>query len=311
MGGFHIYSSGPKRPLRPSYLEEVIGMVERGSIELPSLEEIDEKSKSRGGGGLLIKAVVLLQASWFLVQCLARTITPSEFNSQTQTMRISRLEILTIAYIMMAFCMYLAWWDKPLNVNRPIPLPRTMGFQFSPFSRPTRFHTVSSFRVMLGWYHQDFVQRVKDIVSGFEAENGTRDTHVPRFYGGRRYNNKVGLSLICVCLLASAFAGINCIAWSYESSTLIELGLWRLASIAGIAFFLHIPVTFLFLDAVWEHWHRMPYSTFLAWTTILWAVIYVFFRVTSIVIAIRELNAAPTQLGIYEAIPWVELIPHV
>jgi hypothetical protein len=61
-----------------------------------------------------------------------------------------------------------------------------------------------------------------------------------------------------------------------------------------------------------EDWHRSYITkTFLAWITTPWTVFYVALRITSNVLAIRELLAAPLQLGIYESVYWVDLIPHV
>jgi hypothetical protein len=90
MRGFHVYK-GPDDPYRSDNPRVVAGMVNRSIITLPTLKEIDDRSKS--GGGVLIKTLVFIQSVWFLIQCFVRATTASEFNSQTRAMQILKLEI--------------------------------------------------------------------------------------------------------------------------------------------------------------------------------------------------------------------------
>jgi hypothetical protein len=325
MGGFHVYK-GPDDPYRPDNPRVVAGMAHRGTITLPTLEEIDDRSKSGGGGGALTKTLISIQSFWFLVQCFVRATTESEFNSQTQSMRISKLEILTLAYMMMAFWIYLAWWNKPLNVNRPIrtpPILHPFPSQGPTLTRARIHRPKISLKQLLKKYHRKYVKAVNDLI-GFTYKYTSVAPkpvkNVPMFYGGEMYNYRNDECFWWTCLIGSLFAGINCIAWSYESPTLslTELFLWRLSSLAGISLALQLIVTFLMARIVEnrnddrEDWRRSYITeTFLAWTMTLWAVIYVTFRIISIVLAIRELTAAPLQLGIYESVHWVDLIPHV
>lgn len=68
---------------------------------------VDDKSKSDG----LAKTLVLIQASWLLVQCIGR------FASRLPS---TLLEIHTSIHVLCALGTYCLWWYKPQNVLRPI-----------------------------------------------------------------------------------------------------------------------------------------------------------------------------------------------
>ncbi|KAG6906267.1 hypothetical protein DXG01_014875 [Tephrocybe rancida] len=70
-------------------------------------QDIQDKSQ----GDLLAKSLVLLQVTWFVLQIIARAI---------QHLAITTLEIVTLAFAILNFFTYFCWWNKPLDVNRPI-----------------------------------------------------------------------------------------------------------------------------------------------------------------------------------------------
>ena len=74
---------------------------------MPTEAEIRDKGKS----DWLAKSLVLLQTSWFVTQCIARAI---------EHIPVTHLEIITLAYAAMNFIIYIFWWNKPLNINRPV-----------------------------------------------------------------------------------------------------------------------------------------------------------------------------------------------
>lgn len=94
----------PVHPLNPA---TALTLIRDGVIELRSEEEIADRSKSDWLSNLL----VLVQTAWFLLQCVARG---------AQRMPVTQLEIITLAYLTLNCWIYLAWWDKPRNVQQPI-----------------------------------------------------------------------------------------------------------------------------------------------------------------------------------------------
>lgn len=75
-------------------------------LNVPSEAELRDKSKASGLG----KAIVCLQATWFLTQFISRL---------SQGLSASLLELNTAAHAICALLVYLLWWDKPLDVEEP------------------------------------------------------------------------------------------------------------------------------------------------------------------------------------------------
>jgi hypothetical protein len=116
MGGFHAFRRQDEKsstiddygePCYPLAGHMVVNLVNEGKIQLPSEEEIQDRSKS----DWLIKTLVVLQTIWFVVQYVARGVAH---------LPITKLEVVTLAYMVVNIGIYIAWWDKPRNVNQPI-----------------------------------------------------------------------------------------------------------------------------------------------------------------------------------------------
>lgn len=75
---------------------------------LPNLSEEEIKSKSKANG--LAKALVCIQALWFIAQCITRL---------AQRMPISLLELNTFGHAICALLIYVLWWEKPFEVDYP------------------------------------------------------------------------------------------------------------------------------------------------------------------------------------------------
>lgn len=86
-----------------------------------SSAEISDKSKADG----LAKALVCLQATWMLLQTVARLAAG---------LPITLLEINTIGHCFCALIIYLIWWNKPLHVLEPIVLKGLWMRRFTSYS---------------------------------------------------------------------------------------------------------------------------------------------------------------------------------
>ena len=126
MGGFHLFerNSGttnnvdrgispedgdPLHPLEASNLRDYCE-----SFIMLTEAEIMDKGKS----DWVAKSLVLLQTSWFVMQCIARAM---------RHLPVTHLEIITLAYAAMNFVIFILWWKKPRNVHRPIRVFRRSG----------------------------------------------------------------------------------------------------------------------------------------------------------------------------------------
>ncbi|KAJ6460186.1 hypothetical protein C8R45DRAFT_879422, partial [Mycena sanguinolenta] len=106
MGGF-VSSTGHPIKTREQLDDPVLGPEIQDAIREVNEEDIMDKSK----GDALSKGVVLLQVLWFTVQCFARV---------HQNLVVTQLEIATLAFAMLSVFIWLLWWNKPLDVERPI-----------------------------------------------------------------------------------------------------------------------------------------------------------------------------------------------
>ncbi|KAK3317250.1 hypothetical protein B0T19DRAFT_434545 [Cercophora scortea] len=75
-----------------------------------SQADLADKSKANG----MAKALVCIQALWFVIQCIARV---------AQNLPLSLLELNTVAHALCALTVYILWWHKPLDIGRPTALP--------------------------------------------------------------------------------------------------------------------------------------------------------------------------------------------
>ncbi|KAL8372196.1 hypothetical protein RB595_001813 [Gaeumannomyces hyphopodioides] len=78
-----------------------------GHIPEVSRAEIEDKSKANG----LAKAMVLLRATWMLIQVLGRLAA---------RLPATLVEVNTVAHVLCAFAMYVFWWHKPLLPREPL-----------------------------------------------------------------------------------------------------------------------------------------------------------------------------------------------
>ncbi|KXN92017.1 hypothetical protein AN958_11160 [Leucoagaricus sp. SymC.cos] len=83
-----------------------------------SEERVNDKSK----GDAFTKLLVIVQTSWFIIQCIARWATH---------LPVTELELVTLAFASLNIVIYVVWWNKPHNMSMAIrvqgvsaPLPR-------------------------------------------------------------------------------------------------------------------------------------------------------------------------------------------
>ncbi|KAF9472931.1 hypothetical protein BDN70DRAFT_967427, partial [Pholiota conissans] len=116
MGGFmlsedgrlkHILIDGSRRRT-PNKLQ-LLYNIKEGIINPPRITEEDIQDRSKGD--IISKTIIILQTTWFIVQCLARW---------SQHLPLTELEIVTLGFAMLNGITYALWWNKPQNVGRPV-----------------------------------------------------------------------------------------------------------------------------------------------------------------------------------------------
>ncbi|KAG5638075.1 hypothetical protein H0H81_001924 [Sphagnurus paluster] len=120
MGGFVECDNGTISRLDVDQLDNYL---RRNEINITK-EDIEDKSK----GDFLSKLVVVLQVTWFMIHIIARKI---------QSLPITELEVATLAFALLNFIIYFCWWNKPLNVRRPLRRKKISDITSTSYFFPT------------------------------------------------------------------------------------------------------------------------------------------------------------------------------
>ena len=320
MGGFHLFERGSIEtsnndkailhdhdiPLRPLAARDLYGDATRRSIRdmpqsiradidftsftVPTKEEIEDKGKS----DWLAKSLVLLQTSWFIMQCVARAI---------DHLPVTHLEIVTLAYAAMNFVIYIFWWNKPLNVNRPVRVFRKSkrsATQHQVISRETRRSRVWE----LTWEEiGEGLETIATFITGAQDADVDlrREDRVPRFWANSSGNNAIIADLI-VLGVGVCFGAIHCIAWGFSFPTYAELLMWRISCVVITA----VPV-YIFLGSALSVWLKNMGITLIS---ILPAgILYILARAITLTLVFTSLRDLPP--GAYETVRWTTFIPHL
>ena len=256
MGGFHLFehsseersvaqsiSQEDNHPLHPLLTSDLI----RNSIYLfAMLTKV--KIKDREKSNWLTKSLVLLQTLWFMMQCIAWAI---------EHLLVMHLKIITLAYAIMNFVIYIFWWNKPLNINQLVQvlqildLSATVGIdpQGLGVSGPSKtllqvnelFSEVQKFtwKVIVGGLLMiyKFIASVQD-----DDVNLSHEDRVLRIWANNTNNNAANAVLILLGV-GVCFGAIHCNAWLFSFLTHIELLIWQILSVCITA----VPIYILLI----------------------------------------------------------------
>ena len=298
MGGFHLFkrvseeqndsqniSKENDYPLYPLLVEELV-RDDIYTFTMPTEMEIQDKGKS----DWLAKSLVLLQTSWFVMQCIARAI---------KHLPVTHLEIVTLAYAAMNFVIYAFWWNKPLNVNRPVRV-----FQKSDVEEP-----ISEAPRLASETNRNGLETILNFVTG--GQDGdvdlSREDRVPRFWANSTENNAIIADLV-VLGVGICFGAIHCIAWGFPFPTHAELLMWRVSSVAITAIPTYMPLVALLAIRLAD----MDFDTtaFILGISLFPAgILYIIARMFTLVLALTSLRELPP--GSYDTVHWTTFIPHV
>ena len=301
MGGFHLFKRGLKRtsdvepisheediPLHPLAAIDLYGNntldIDFSSFSVPTEAEI----KDRGKSDWLAKTLVVLQTSWFVTQCIARAV---------ERLPVTHLEIVTLGYAAVNFVIYVFWWNKPLNVDRPVRV-----FQKSDVEEP-----ISEAR------RSASENTIIDFIIGGQDENVnlSHEVRVPRFWANSAENDFITADFI-VLAVGACFGAIHCIAWHFSFPTHTELLIWRISCVAITA----IPI-YIFLMGYLSKWlDKTDFETAIGIIAVVGIIslfpaglLYIVARIFTLALAFTSLRELPH--GAFDTVHWTTFIPHV
>ncbi|KAF7984853.1 hypothetical protein HWV62_10813 [Athelia sp. TMB] len=278
MGGYNF--CGENGPIRPVSPRDAAELVRRGHLVAPSRDELANQSK----GDALSKGVAILQTLWFVMQCIARRI---------EHLPLTNLEVMTLAYTVITVAMYIAWWDKPLNVSCAVRVP------------------AEEVEEEIVEVYDSVWDRIIIYVMGLQDSwvDLRRCTRVPTFWAADRGNgNNAFIADVIALLVAMAFGAVHCIAWSYAFQSHLEQQLWRASAIAIIA----VPAALALGSAVavlLDQYTSLEVATVLSIFYVPLAAMYIAARIILILISFTSLRMLPA--GAYQTVQWTTFVPHI
>ena len=301
MGGFHLFERSSKetgndnrgipqeddKPLHPLQASDLVRFDGYSEFSMPTEAEIKDKGKS----DWLAKALVLLQTSWFVMQCIARAI---------EHLPVTHLEIVTLAYAAMNFVIYVFWWNKPLNVNRPV---RVFRKSEPGETQPQVPEPISEARELTWEVIRNGLEATFFFIIGSQDEDVdlSREDRVPRFWANTT-EDEVAIADAIMLGVGVCFGAIHCIAWDFSFPTPTQLLMWRISSVSITAMPIYIPLGFILAAFV----HSMNLGVIFIFPA---GMLYILARAVTLVLAFMSLRDLPP--GAYETIHWTTFIPHI
>ncbi|KAF8642785.1 hypothetical protein AX16_009418 [Volvariella volvacea WC 439] len=288
------------------------------STKIPFIPE--KEIQDHGKGDLLAKAVVVIQTTWFVAQCIARHV---------QGLVLTEIELITLAFATLNVITYGLWWNKPLNIGYPIYFDKdgnrvdgplaTVGepedeeddkgqvqeWEEAGYSRIWR--NIQDRMAECGEACKNAWESVKSVLGSLwdmmtDVKTENRPTSVHPFFAGWMDVDDEDRGIICGSLIGVLFGGIHLIGWNFQFSTIVELWLWRVSSLV-----LTITPAFLAIGAGLEiiyNW-EIPLNS----ATILGGPFYFAARMILLFLAFFTLRALPEPA--YQNVKWTEFIPHI
>ncbi|KAJ7079024.1 hypothetical protein C8R44DRAFT_754740 [Mycena epipterygia] len=202
MGGFVSHAGRP--------IVTIKQLTENSEYMLAIHNVLAEDITEKGKGDAFSKGIALLQGLWFVTQCLAR---------MHQHLPVTQLEVATLAFAVVNIFIWLLWWEKPLDVNRPILVGSTEELdEAEPITLSLKL--LDKFIGLLQGDYSPYLP--------------ISSTSVPTFWsmdwkeadGDENY-----VPIYIECLVGAVFGALHCAAWNADFPSTIEKWMWRSCSL--------------------------------------------------------------------------------
>ena len=193
-----------------------------------------------------------------------------------------------LAYAAMNFMIYIFWWNKPLNINRPVQVFRK--------SEPRETQPqVTEPKSEAAWEaFVDGLRMVFMFIIGAQDDNVnmSHEDRVPRFWANSAAAEQVTADLIMLGV-GVCFGAIHCIAWHFMFPTHTELSMWRVLSIAITALPVYVPMVLFLGDGLGNMGFENFALTILIFGGLSGAILYIIAQVVTLVLAFTSLRDLP------------------
>ena len=269
-GGIRVKNPGPDE-IMPKRIESLTKAVESGQITEPPVSSEELKSRSKSDG--VVKLIALLQITWFGLQALFRAI---------QHLQVTALEIMTVAFFVLAMLIYAIWWNRPQDIEYPIIITlQNEDANGTKGSREGNVGTKSRSNAEL-WFTDEKYQAFVD--------------HGSHFF-------------MIFAFIAPLFGAIHCLAWDAPFPTSQEALAWRICAVATTSLpLLECAIMFLTtLDVVMDSkYNGSALDTFVCVTPV---ALYAIARIALITLAFMSLRALPADA--FQTIAWTNYVPNL
>ncbi|KAF9531512.1 hypothetical protein CPB83DRAFT_904609 [Crepidotus variabilis] len=317
MGGFALYDGFTHEYIETLTLERFDELVESGEIEFPNITA--ERVGELGKADYFSKAVVVLQTTWFVTQCVARVVNK---------LALTEFEVITLALAILNAFMYGLWWDKPMDVGMPVQVYRRTGHgQYTPKSdknaRPMNAWSIlgeltmiPTFTKLIGAYQplEEDGRARSFITPSFDNLDTLNGQSLRRLSRGHQF--KIMSVLTAVFIL---FGAIHFVPWFYPYPSQLQKWLWIAGSVSIVLFPIGALIVFYPMAGLMVRWKMVTDRYLLLYRIALTSTILSYFlsRVIVLVLPVVELFSR-TEEGDYfiqtanigTAIDWTGFLPH-
>ncbi|KAF8663998.1 hypothetical protein AX16_000849 [Volvariella volvacea WC 439] len=221
-GGFYY------QVMRPNVLDDT---------RIPYIPE--REIKDHGKGDILAKAIVVVQTTWFIMQCMARLI---------KGLALTEIELVALAFAVLNAITYGLWWDKPLNIEYPIYFDENERRVDGPEETEAWYEEIRSFTKDIfshGWIKGLMccvllvllgLAKVFALIPVFTLDMATNEdtpqTSVHPFYAAELDDKGFTVAVSYASTIGMVFGGIHLIGWNFAFPTATTLWMWRSCSLA-------------------------------------------------------------------------------
>ncbi|KAF8649022.1 hypothetical protein AX16_006064 [Volvariella volvacea WC 439] len=316
---------------------ELGGETEKRGVIFPTISEDEIRDKAKGD--FLSKLVVIMQTSWFVIQCIAR---------HAQGLVVTELELVTLAFATLNVIMYFLWWSKPLNAEYPIYFKKDGSRTSGPVQVARESLGLSEMYsgLWVGWtwrretLKKGIWNRIKDdmdctspigmiwkwlikkpfgvvfnpLLDMMVDARVTNPTCVGPYYNGSLPDAEHFTMISLSSLIGVLFGEIHLIGWNFQFSTHLECYLWRTSSLI-VTVEPAILAIGIILDQLKDGYPRFESLITIAIVPLailagfVGPIAYVLARISLLVLPLFALRDLPPSA--HQNVQWSDYLPHI